>query len=91
VPYRTTEPQCTGGPSIGLLHLAVCVAGSLLNWSGQCIGTVAGGRCHTGQRQYEWAVTCGCVVHVREWEFEREKECHFALPRPASPHTVCYT
>jgi len=74
VPYRTTELQYTVGPSIGLLQLAVCVAGSLLNWSGQCIGTVAGGQCQTGQGRYESPVMCRCVVHGGEREVQREIE-----------------
>ena len=74
VPYRTTELQCTGCQSIGLLQLAICVAGSLLNWSGQCIGTVAGGQCQTGQGRYDRAVRCGCVVHRGGRKTERERE-----------------
>ena len=71
MPYRTTERSAPSAQSIGLLQLAFCVAGSLLNWSGQCIGTVAGGQCQTGQGRYVGAVTCGCVDDVGE---ERKKE-----------------
>ena len=53
-------------------QLAVCVAGSEMNWDCQCIGTVAGGQCQTGQGRYVSAVTLCCVGDVRERERERE-------------------
>ena len=41
----------------------------------QCIGSVDGGRCQTGQGSYDLVVALGCVVQVGEREREREREC----------------
>jgi len=45
-----------------------------MNLNSQCIGTVAGGQCQTGQGRYVSAVTLCCVGDIGERERERERE-----------------